>query len=342
MPPSAAIAAPMVARVASASRGRRRRRHRRSTLRWQQPRPPTRRSGRRWRPPRRRWRRWRRRCPWRPRSRWLGDRRADRSSPHRYGRAGSVTARHGHRGHHVFELPRSRHHPPMKVRDPVLRIVTAMLTACFGGSVLRLAVVPAGLSVVRRLRPASVALRRRSSCRGTAGSCRRGRTSSRRCRPRDQHPAFERDAPARLGGDRFPDAGGRDGHEIGRSAWLDPGRRVADRSAGSRRDRGKGFVGQEVSGQDHQGRRLERVAASHRVERVLQVVGTGGHVDPRRPQCCDRSQPARHGHLPVTSLQEEVGVGERDDADTGGGDRFGDAALHAMRAGRRGSRNGWP
>ena len=179
--------------------------------------------------------------------------------------------------------PRSRHHPPMKVRDPVLRIVTAMLTACFGRSVLRLAFVSA------------VAVRRQATAAASHALPRRRRRHCRRVAvARDERPARNvMRPPGWKAIASLTVVAGIATRSAGAPGSTSDGARPTARRARDG-DCGDGVVGQEVRGHDHQGRRLERVAPSHRVERILQVVGAGGDV--RRPQCATpRSQSAPRG-----------------------------------------------
>ena len=231
-------------------------------------------------------------------------------------------ARHGGHGRHVFELPRSRHHPPMKVRDPVLRIVTAMLTACFGRSVLRLAFVSA------------VAVRRQATAAGVA------------------RPAAPPLVAIAVAVAVDPETSVPPRNVMRPPGWkaiasLTVAAGIATRSAGAPGSTSDGArptarrAREVTAAMASSGRKCAamtiRAAVSsgsprpHRVERILQVVGAGGDVDARSPQRRDRGQPTRHGDLAVASLQEEIRVRERDDADTGGGDRFGDTALHGRR-----------
>ena len=91
-----------------------------------------------------------------------------------------------------------------------------------------------------------------------------------------------------------------------------------------------------MAGHHHQGRGLQRVAAADEVERVLHVVGTG------RNQGSGALQRRHGGEAPgggggiVTSLEEEIGLGEREDRDPGLGDlgcnlRLDLGRLHAER-----------
>ncbi len=65
-------------------------------------------------------------------------------------------------------------------------------------------------------------------------------------------------------------------------------------------------------------------------ERVLEVVGAGCHDDAGLTQGLHGREAARHRGLVVASLEEQVRVGERDDADPGRGDLLGHAALHVL------------
>ena len=83
---------------------------------------------------------------------------------------------------------------------------------------------------------------------------------------------------------------------------------------------------QVVGDQHHQRRGLERAGPAHRVEGILQVVGASSDRDAGAPERIDGGEPAGHGLL-VAAAEPQVGVGERDHPDAGGGDEFGDALL---------------
>ena len=102
-----------------------------------------------------------------------------------------------------------------------------------------------------------------------------------------------------------------------------------------------GLGGRQVPGRHGEGGRLERIVASHRVERVPNVVAAGGQVDAgveERPQ----SGAARAGSArPVAALQVEVGLRQRDTATPAAASCS--AATPALNLGRPacpGSRNG--
>ena len=87
--------------------------------------------------------------------------------------------------------------------------------------------------------------------------------------------------------------------------------------------------GQHVGRHDHQTGGLQRIAPADGVERILQVVGAGGDVDAGGAQRPHGGDARGMRDLAIAALQEQVGVGERDHADAGGGDLLGHLALAA-------------
>ena len=69
-----------------------------------------------------------------------------------------------------------------------------------------------------------------------------------------------------------------------------------------------------MAGQDHQARSFEGAGPTDRVERVLQVVGTGRDLCASGAQGSHSGESSRHRAV-ASALEEQVGVGERNDAD---------------------------
>ena len=87
---------------------------------------------------------------------------------------------------------------------------------------------------------------------------------------------------------------------------------------------------QDVGSHDHQAGRFQGIGSADRIERILQVVGTGCDVDPGRPQRPDSGDAARHRDLVLAAQEEQIGVGEGDHRDAGGRDLVGDLALAVL------------
>ena len=96
-------------------------------------------------------------------------------------------------------------------------------------------------------------------------------------------------------------------------------------------DGGVGLDRAEVGGHHQQGARLQRIGPPDEVERVLQVVGAGRHRHAGVEQRTDGGQAARRRRGPAPRLEEQVGLGERDDGDPGRRHRRRHLGLHRGR-----------
>lgn len=123
--------------------------------------------------------------------------------------------------------------------------------------------------------------------------------------------------------------------------WANVGQ--TDRLPGDGGHRRKGVAEGQVASGHEQRRRLERVDARERIERVPPVVAPSRDDDARRAQRRDRGQCAGNSRRGIPTLEIEVGLGKGDDGDAVPREPFGDRAhcvdielaeADAMRRGR--------
>jgi hypothetical protein len=123
----------------------------------------------------------------------------------------------------------------------------------------------------------------------------------------DQLAPVQHEPLGRRGGDGLLDGGGADGQQLGREAGLDADLVQAHGRAGAGADGRVGRRGLQVAGGDQQRGRLKRVAATHGVERVAQVVAACGQRHAGVQQRVERGQSTGRGRAAAT-LEEQAGL----------------------------------
>lgn len=83
----------------------------------------------------------------------------------------------------------------------------------------------------------------------------------------------------------------------------------------------KRLAREEVAGHYEKCGRFERIATTHGVERVTHVVGAGTNNNTGIEERANSRKSTWRCYRIVAALQEQVGLGERDDVNAGFGDR---------------------